>query len=94
MRRDDQCRGGVEQDGVAIGALLAVEQAAQRGGVIGGVAAPDRGKPASSGTMRRGRSALPTLTARLGPAVDNSSSPSSPEITAARSVPSCSSASA
>src|SRR3569623_3711104 len=43
MARHEQRGGGVEQHGVAVGAGLALEQAPQRGGVVGWVAAMDCG---------------------------------------------------
>src|SRR6202007_1479292 len=41
--RDDQRGGGVEPHGVTIGARGAVQQRAERGGIIGGIAAAQRG---------------------------------------------------
>ena len=99
--RHHQRAGGVEQHRVAIGAGLALQQRAQRGGVVRGVAAADRldrgvrqaGVGGVDALHRALRRRAPSATS-LPPARLSSSSPSSPETTNERSVPSRASASA
>ena len=96
---NDERRGGIEQDGFAIGAALALEQTAERVRIMRRVAAADRVDRMADEPCILGRDAAWQLrgTDACDDAVASArqlSSPSSPDTTNAASVPSCSSASA